>query len=86
MELNKCTQEEGILLLKMAGYDTLIHSDGWQILENEEVVAGFSGLEFLQNPTFLLKAIVRPINYSKGIAEGSKQVKNNIKSYLGINE
>lgn len=84
MELNKCTQEEGIMLLKMAGYDVLIHSDGWQILENSEVVAGYSELEFLQNPTYLLKAVVRPINYSKGIAEGHKEVKDNIKSYLGI--
>ena len=84
MELNKCTLEEGIMLFKMAGYEILLYTEGWQILENEEVVAIYSDLKLLQDPTFILRAIIRPINYSKGIAEGVKEVKDNIKSYLGI--
>lgn len=84
MELNKCTQEEGVKLLKIAGYEVLIYPTCFQIFDNQILIKEQWNLEFLENPTFLIKNLIRPINYSQGFNAGKVQVKEEVKSYLGL--
>lgn len=82
--LSSCRQEEGIEILRLAGYDVKVLDRTFSIWKDGKKIMGFSTLKYLTQPHYLMKNVVQYLATSKGIDTGRKMVQTEMKNLLDL--
>ena len=83
MTLEKCTKEEGLLLLELAGFRVEPRNEGYHVFEKIELYWYLSP-DNLQNPKFLMRSFIQDRSFKKGVATGTENTQASLRKLIGI--
>jgi hypothetical protein len=84
IHLSKCTEQEGIDLFKLAGYEVTVADHTFAIWADGRKVMGCSNKDQLQNPSFIMCNLIQKMAYRNGVEKGKEIIQNAIKKTLNI--
>lgn len=85
VNFSTCTQEEGIDLLRLAGFTVRIKDRTFGVYYKGTKRYGSSNINELQNPAFLMTHFIKDHSYYKGLTDGKNEIRRKFKELLNIN-
>lgn len=84
IKLSICTEDEGIDLLRLAGFNIKKSSNYFYIYDDDDLISGNCNISLLKNPEFLMRIFIKRESYNKGVERGKKEMQESFKSLLDI--
>ena len=84
MTKDNCTREEGIFMLENAGFEIKIGNSNltFSVWLNDKLLYGFSNIDWLERPTFIINRIIQYYSYNEGIKKGKETLQKDFKKIL----